>query len=268
MKNIFKKKVKKVYGFVLVGLVAGVAIGLVLQYASLVKASPAVPNPGHPANQIEPGTFYSGNYTFPQNLTVGGTLYIGSNGDVYSDTSWLRLNQNHTQNIYTPRMIRADGGFQVDGKIVIDNNAGWHRTYGNTGWYNGTYGGGWYMSDSTWVRSYNNKSVYTGGEMQAGTVRANSNLCIGSDCKSSWPSLDTAVETCGYDGCTVYCPSGYVRTGCSGYYKWWECSDTGTVNFWYAQPYGSNGCRCFGGDGLHRCGGSATCYAYCLKISF
>lgn len=117
------------------------------------------------------------------NLYTRGTLTIGSYGDIYSDAGWLRLNQNHTQNIYTPRIIRADGGFQVDGNTVIDANAGWHRTYGNTGWYNGTWGGGWYMIDATWVRSYANKSVYT-----AGSIRADTSLCIGTDCRSVWPS--------------------------------------------------------------------------------
>lgn len=36
----------------------------------------------------------------------------------------------------------------------------WVRTKGNTGWYNETYGGGWAMSDTTWVRMYNGKSLY------------------------------------------------------------------------------------------------------------
>lgn len=44
---------------------------------------------------------------------------------------------------------------------VIDGSGGWHRTYGNTGWYNSTYGGGWYMTDTTWLRAYNSKSIYT-----------------------------------------------------------------------------------------------------------
>jgi len=78
--------------------------------------------------------------------------------------------------------LRVDGGFQVDGNWVIDSNAGWHRTYGQTGWYNGTYGGGWYMTDTTWIRAYNNKSIITGGDVRGGK------LCIGADCRSSWPS--------------------------------------------------------------------------------
>ncbi len=47
----------------------------------------------------------------------------------------------------------------------------WVRTVGSTGWYNETYGGGWYMSDTTWIRAYNNKSVHTGGTIQGGTVK-------------------------------------------------------------------------------------------------
>lgn len=43
----------------------------------------------------------------------------------------------------------------------------WIRTTGSTGWYNETYGGGWYMNDSTWIKTYNNKSVY----MNTGTFR-------------------------------------------------------------------------------------------------
>ena len=39
----------------------------------------------------------------------------------------------------------------------------WFRSTGNTGWYNESYGGGWYMTDSTWVRSYNGKGVVAGG---------------------------------------------------------------------------------------------------------
>lgn len=79
--------------------------------------------------------------------------------------------------------IEANGGIKVDGNVIISDGGGWHYTYGNTGWYNGTYAGGWYMEDTTFVRSYNNKSVYTGGQ-----VRGDAGLCIGTDCRTSWPS--------------------------------------------------------------------------------
>ena len=45
------------------------------------------------------------------------------------DTTWLRINQETNKNIYTPRMIRADGGFQVDGVTVVsaDGYVPWAR---------------------------------------------------------------------------------------------------------------------------------------------
>ena len=42
------------------------------------------------------------------------------------------------------------------------------------------------------------------------------NLCIGANCKTSWPTLTcTTVENTG--ATTVNCPSGYVVTGCGTY---------------------------------------------------
>jgi hypothetical protein len=73
--------------------------------------------------------------------------------------------------------VRADGGFQVDGQTVIDADAGWHRSYGNTGWYNETHGGGWYMADSTWIRSYGGKNVYH----DTGVLRTDGILQVGPD---------------------------------------------------------------------------------------
>jgi len=47
-----------------------------------------------------------------------GTTLVGQIG--CQDTTWLRINQGVSKNIYTPRLIRADGGFQlIDGKAVF-----------------------------------------------------------------------------------------------------------------------------------------------------
>lgn len=37
----------------------------------------------------------------------------------------------------------------------------WFRSTGTTGWYNETYSGGWYMNDTTWIRTWNSKGIYT-----------------------------------------------------------------------------------------------------------
>ena len=49
-----------------------------------------------------------------------GTTRVGEIGCL--DDSWLRINQETNKNIYTPRMFRADGGFQVDGTTVINGS--------------------------------------------------------------------------------------------------------------------------------------------------
>ena len=71
---------------------------------------------------------------------------------------------NHTA---TANLAMGTYGITSSAGTIIDGSGGWHRTYGNTGWYNETYGGGWYMTDTTWVRAYNNKSVFANGAMRA-----------------------------------------------------------------------------------------------------
>ena len=42
----------------------------------------------------------------------------------------------------------------------------WFRSTGSTGWYSETYGGGWHMTDTTYIRAYNNKRVYNANTSQ------------------------------------------------------------------------------------------------------
>ena len=51
-----------------------------------------------------------------------GTTRVGEIG--VEDTSWLRINQETATNIYTPRYIRADGGFFVDNTNKGINGSG------------------------------------------------------------------------------------------------------------------------------------------------
>ena len=55
-------------------------------------------------------------------IFYNGTTRVGEIG--VEDTSWLRLNQETATNIYTPRYIRADGGFFVDGTSKGINGSG------------------------------------------------------------------------------------------------------------------------------------------------
>lgn len=81
--------------------------------------------------------------------------------------------------IYGTRYVN---GAEVDTSAgtIRDAGGGWVRTYGGTGWYNGTYGGGWYMADTTWLRAYNNKSIYTAGIVRGDQYVAGASFCDAS----------------------------------------------------------------------------------------
>lgn len=68
----------------------------------------------------------------------------------------------------------------------------WFRSEGNTGWLNQTYGGGWYMTDSTWIRAYNNKSIAGYNIQGSGKVSANNGMYVYGMYGSSWGSGDGA----------------------------------------------------------------------------
>lgn len=66
-------------------------------------------------------------------------------------------------------------GYKLDVVGDIRAQNAWLRTTGNTGWYSDTWGGGWYMQDSSWIRGYNNKSLWMG----SGLIGGDGGLTIG-----------------------------------------------------------------------------------------
>ena len=69
------------------------------------------------------------------------------------------------------KLRTISNGVTVNGELYVDN---WVRPSGNKGLYFQTHGGGWYMTDSTWIRSYNSKPVYINNWMCAEHVQCNS----------------------------------------------------------------------------------------------
>ncbi|MCL1586483.1 shufflon system plasmid conjugative transfer pilus tip adhesin PilV, partial [Xanthomonas nasturtii] len=96
-------------------------------------------------------------------------------------------------NLITHGTVAADGDVQAGnarfaGNVTANANVfgsevyavGWFRTRGNGGWYSEAFGGGWHMTDPTWIRAYNGKSVYTSGEVRAGRLSSEGEAVIGS----------------------------------------------------------------------------------------
>jgi len=78
------------------------------------------------------------------------------------------------------------GSLESDGRIYADNGVhvrgDWVRVDGTNGLYFESYGGGWYMQDSSWIRAYNNKNIYTANHIEAGgTVRGDGGLKVGNN---------------------------------------------------------------------------------------
>ncbi len=121
---------------------------------------------------------------------AGGYVSTGNYGGTGSAAFFPQGIYSNGATAWINGTITTNGAFSDSAVGTIrDAGGGWVRTYGNTGWVSQTWGGGWYMSDLTWIRAYGGKSVYT-----AGTVRGDAGLCIGTDCRTSWPTGGLAAE--------------------------------------------------------------------------
>ena len=102
-----------------------------------------------------------------QTTSSGHKVSLGGLGD---DFGFYVYDKNRTENGIDRyfRFNLANKQVETDMRFIVNNE--WLYTTGNTGWYNSTHGGGWYMSDSTWIRSYNDKNIYTGGTIKAGNA--------------------------------------------------------------------------------------------------
>lgn len=123
-------------------------------------------------------------------LYANGTVGAGKNGNV---AAYMSSNGQ----------IYAAGAFTSDAGTIRDAGGGWVRTYGNTGWYSQTYGGGWHMTDTTWLRAYNNKNVYTGG-----AVRGDGGIHTNQICNTSGNNCIAQSSLGGASSCHV---SGYAN---------------------------------------------------------
>ncbi|MFT4464717.1 MAG: shufflon system plasmid conjugative transfer pilus tip adhesin PilV [Sodalis sp. (in: enterobacteria)] len=111
---------------------------------------------------------------------------------------------------------------------------GWFRTTGDSGWYSEKWGGGFHMTDSTWIRAFGGKSIYTSGELKGGRVRADGRLSTGE-----YLQLDGTAQPgagCGpnglvgrtSEGALLSCTNGRWTSG--GSLEQRECQQVG--NWW------------------------------------
>ena len=63
----------------------------------------------------------------------------------------------------------ASPAWKLDVRGDVAANGGWFRVSGTNGLYWQDQGVGWYAADSTWLRTYNNASIWANG----GTIGTN-----------------------------------------------------------------------------------------------
>lgn len=75
--------------------------------------------------------------------------------------NWIVYFKESSNQVGIRTSTLSDYKITCNGDVYVQD--GWLRTTGSTGWYSESYGGGWHMTDSTWMRSYNDKPIYTAG---------------------------------------------------------------------------------------------------------
>lgn len=105
------------------------------------------------------------NFYFNTGVAIGGqnSFFATSSGNSYIAANGGNVGVGNTGPTYK---------LDVSGDI---HATGWVRTDGTQGWYSQTYGGGWYMQDTSWIRTYSSKSVWT----DTGLLGSNGGLTVG-----------------------------------------------------------------------------------------
>lgn len=199
------------------------------------------------------GSTISPSIGFHQPGVTGCHLELDNEGNFrFKDSSGYR-------NVYAGNLI-------ADGRVTCADvySSSWLRTVGQTGWYSESYGGGWYMTDSTWLRAYNNKQIYTGSTSAdaihtAGGINASGRIYAGGYMQAGGGlNVSGVIASTGCSGFNVYGrfygsgQHGGIEIGASDnvfgigvhsddYMYWWWTNDgsiDSTSNKSYVMIYG------------------------------
>ncbi|WP_290603631.1 shufflon system plasmid conjugative transfer pilus tip adhesin PilV [Arsenophonus sp. ENCA] len=88
----------------------------------------------------------------------------------------IDMGDHNLNNANTVNAKKGNYSEEINAGGNIKSQGGWLITQHGKGWLNEAHGGGFYMNDNDWIRSVNNKGIYTGGQLKGGTVRADGRL--------------------------------------------------------------------------------------------
>lgn len=163
------------------------------------------------------GHSFNGQQNISGDLTGVGKIKY-NNGEFFDEYGNMHLPTSLEKNYWTifnsngAELIKVNGIGGIIGSAFRADN--WYRSTGNTGWQNETYGGGWYMQDSSYIRSYNNKSIHIGS---GSYITANGGYKVNNDANTS------EVWNCRYIVESLSVPAGNVRN----ILGWYDSSSSG-----------------------------------------
>ncbi|HLP18891.1 MAG TPA: hypothetical protein VK174_01245, partial [Chitinophagales bacterium] len=155
-------------------------------WGGVVASNIAIESSGRIAIRDNPGTGYenfiardiTASGVFPciqGNCPSNGAIRLTPNFHINAGNGYgviLNWDQGTSGATQTFRIGNGAGSdvFYVyaDGQAFTGN---WWRSNGQSGWYSQSYGGGWWMTDASYLRTYNDKTILaTGGLVAQGTV--------------------------------------------------------------------------------------------------
>lgn len=116
-----------------------------------------------------PSITLGGGYIENGSRDVGDAIE-GNGGANINIASWFGLGFYSTyEKRYTGTMNLRNGDWRTVGAITANTfyTNDWFRCNDNCGIHWQKWGGGWNMTDSTWIRAYGNKNIYTAGKVKA-----------------------------------------------------------------------------------------------------
>jgi hypothetical protein len=127
-------------------------------------------------------------------LTLANLGYTGAtNANYITNNNQLTNGAGYTTFTANQNLNTSDN--VTHNKIYAND---WFRVNGADGIFWEAYGGGWQMQDTTWIRSYNNKSILTTGTMQAGTFNTTSDRNTKTDIEPISDALGKVQQLGGY----------------------------------------------------------------------
>jgi hypothetical protein len=135
-------------------------------YIAQLTANPIIWTGGH--EYLHAGNFSAASFLAKSGGAMTGPITLAGNAAGPLQPVTLQQLQAATSGAAGAGVAKT--GDTMSGPLTVPTiyAHNWLRSLGSTGWYSETYGGGWHMTDTIYLRSFNDKMVYGGNGFKTG----------------------------------------------------------------------------------------------------